>query len=256
MKARALLFGLNYAHIPNSALQGCINDVRNMQAYLETLHIPCEVHTDDTEAGRAATSALGLTRKLYEAAVQTYKEDIDFLWIHFSGHGSWTVDRSGDERDGRDECLVPSDYPKAGFIPDDVIINLFQLINPKTRVVCIFDCCHSGTIGDVKYSWEGPRRAYIENIACKATARILTLSGCMDVQTSADAYDVVGDKQYTGAMTSSLLHVLKTNPNVGQNAFALLAAIREKLKAGGFEQVTKMCSSYNLTRDQTFLPKV
>ena len=43
---------------------------------------------------------------------------------------------------------------------------------------------------------------------CTVPSRVLTLSGCMDDQTSADAFNVMGDGRYSGAMTSCLLKVL------------------------------------------------
>lgn len=251
VKGKALLFGLNYAHIPSSTLNGCHNDVRNMSTYLEqTLKLPCQVYTDDVH--RTETSAQGIVSKLYELAVQSFKENLEFVYIHYSGHGSYIRDRSGDELDGQDEALVPSDYQTAGLISDDVLQSVFQHFNPATRVVCVFDCCHSGTIGDVKYSWESPQIVRVENINCKVPAKLITLSGCLDTQTSADAYNVMGDSKYVGALTSCLLMVLKEKPNI--DVFEMLASVRSKLLLRQFTQVPKLCSSFNLTKDTAFLP--
>lgn len=255
MKARAFLFGLNYASDSSCALNGCINDVINMAAFLEKeLGVPYEVFTDDVDP--RTTSALGMLTKLYEIAVQSYRDDLDFVWIHYSGHGSYVRDTSGDEKDGNDECLVPSDYQTAGLIPDDYICSLFNHFNPKTRVVAVFDCCHSGTIGDVKYSWAGPRSATIENIRCQVPARVITLSGCLDNQTSADAYDAMGDGKFAGAMTSCLLMALRENQAAAcANAFTLLSALRAKLASQGYAQTAKLCSTHNLARDPTVVPR-
>ncbi|KAG2483891.1 hypothetical protein HYH03_017285 [Edaphochlamys debaryana] len=248
VRARALLFGLNYAHMPSSALQGCINDVQNMKAYLMNrlgAELVCDVATDDTAAGRTATSAMGMTRKLSELAVLTYKEDLEFVWIHYSGHGTRVVDRSKDELDGYDECLVPSDYTTAGVIPDDYLAKLFEQFNPKTRVIAVFDSCHSGTVVDLKYSWEG-RACTMENSNSRVRAPIMALSGCLDSQTSADAYNVDGQRQYTGAMTSVMLHVLQTTGAAADDAFLLVDAMRAHLREQNFTQWPKLCSSFSL----------
>jgi hypothetical protein len=253
IRGRALMFGLNYAHIPESSLQGCINDVKNMSDYLKALYqIPCDIYTDDVD--RVNTSAIGMIQKLYELACISYRDDLELVWIHYSGHGTFVRDMNGDERDGRDECIVPSDYKSGGVVPDDIINNLFKYFNPRTRIVAVFDCCHSATICDVKYSWEGPKRVTVENIACTVPARVITLSGCLDNQVSMDAYNVLGDNKFSGAMTSCLLEVLRTNPFSRRNVFVLIDALRLKLRSTGFTQIAKICSTHNLARDTVFLP--
>lgn len=253
VKGKALLFGLNYAHEPTATLNGCVNDVTNMASYLRTeLGIPCECVTDDVD--RVGTSAQGIVRKLYELAIASHTEALEFVWIHYSGHGSYVRDTSGDEKDRQDEALVPSDFKTAGLILDDVLQSLFRHFNPKTRVVCVFDCCHSGTIGDVKYCWETPSKVTIENIACRVKAKVMTISGCTDQQTSADAYNVLGDNKFVGALTSCFLMALKENPATKQNVFALIDLVRQKLIARRFSQYPKLCTTYNIVNDRTFIP--
>ena len=250
LKSKAVLFGLNYAHTADAKLNGCINDVVNMAAYLRNVlniqDISC--YTDDTDL--VNTSALGIQQALQQAALDSYRSDLDFVWIHYSGHGSYMRDTSGDEADGRDECLVPSDFQTVGLIPDDYIVRIMQNFNPKTRVVIVWDCCHSATMGDLKYSWEGPKRVKVENILCNVQARITTLSGCLDLQTSADAY--IGG-QYAGAMTTALLSVLRADPTTLKDVFRLVTLVREKLKAGSFGQTAKLCSTHNLAKDPIVL---
>lgn len=87
----------------------------------------------------------------------------DSLFFHFSGHGGQTVDRSNDESDGMDETIFPVDYQKAGQIVDDV--NFLSLtcqelhdimvkpLDEGVRLTAIFDCCHSGTVLDLPYTY-------------------------------------------------------------------------------------------------------
>ncbi len=252
IKSKAFLFGLNYAGTP-SALQGCINDVKDMADFLGTkLKIPCEVYTDETTP--ESTTAQGLIGRLMDITLQSWSDNLEFIWIHYSGHGSYIRDTNRDELDGQDECLVPSDYAKSGMISDDMINIIFRRLNPKTRVVCVFDCCHSGTIADVKYRWEDERRCSVENIMCQVRAKVMTFSGCMDSQTSADAFNVDGTNKWTGALTSCLLEVLKSNPKIGQDVFLVLTAVRKKLIEKRFDQVPKVCSTYNLAKSRSMVP--
>lgn len=264
MKGRALLFGLNYAGSA-SELHGCVQDVTNVAAYLaRVLAIPTKVCTTPAD-----TTAVAMVRGLYELALQSHSEALTFAYIHYSGHGSSIVDVSGDERDGRDECLVPSDYATAGLLPDDLLERLFRNFNPKTRVVFVCDACHSGTMCDLRFGWDGPVCS-VENKACAVAARVLTLSGCLDDQTSADAFNVLGDGKYSGALTSCLLQVLAGKvraPGAAETAatiagdaaatrgdvFLMLARLTAALQRGGFPQRPKLGSTYDLTRDRTFL---
>lgn len=253
LKSKAVLFGLNYAYDAAATLNGCINDVNAMANFLRsTWGIPCEVYADDVD--RTACSAMGIIQRLYQLSCESYSQDLDLVWIHYSGHGSYVRDGNSDEKDGQDECLVPSDYKTVGLVPDDYISQLFRCFNPKTRVISVFDCCHSGTIGDVKYSWEGPRSVSIENIVCVVPARVITLSGCLDNQTSADAFNVLGDSRYIGALTACLLLTLQQVPEARKNVFTMVDTVRQKLTARGFTQRAKLCSSHNLALDTTFVP--
>ena len=263
-KGRALLFGLNYSY-ESCKLQGCINDVLNTVTYLKQLKqvafTDIKVCTDDTEQGRRDCMAQNLIRNLYELALQSHSEQLDFVWIHYSGHGSQTLDRNKEELDGMDECLVPSDFRKSGLVPDDIVMAVLRYMNPKTKVVCVFDCCHSGTIADVKYSWEGPNKCTVENILCNVPAKVLCLSGCRDDQVSMDALDSQA-QAFSGALTSCLLTVLceasssfsfSSSTTDVNNAFVLLDKLRLKLRERGFAQMPKLTTTYNLAREPAFI---
>ena len=149
MKGKALLFGLNYAHCKSGQLKGCINDVNAMSLYIKSLYdIPIEVYTDDVNL--KDTSYDGIVKRLYNLAVESHEKDLDFVWIHYSGHGSSQKDTLGDEEDGMDEGLVPSDYQSKGILIDDIIHDTLAAFNPKTKILFICDSCHSGTMLDLK----------------------------------------------------------------------------------------------------------
>ena len=106
IKGRALLFGLNSEGTANE-LQGCVQDVVNIGAYLSrTLQLPAKVCTD-----AKSTSAMAIVQGMYELALQSYSESLDYVWIHYSGHGSYVVDRNGDERDGPAAAFLTAQQP-------------------------------------------------------------------------------------------------------------------------------------------------
>jgi hypothetical protein len=248
MNGKAILFGLNYKHCKSGQLNGCINDVNNMAVYIKNeLKIPIDIYTDDVNLKE--TSGIGITNKLFELACNSYRYNYDFVYIHYSGHGSYVTDYSKDESDGKDEALVPSDYETKGFLVDDYLQTIFRQFNPRTKIFCVFDCCHSGTLIDTKYRWESENNVKLENIRCQIKAKVITISGCLDDQTSADAYNLLKDGKYTGALTTAILSVFKEKPYCKNNIFELLGNVRMKLKNGNFSQIPIVCSTYNLTKD-------
>ena len=72
-----------------------------------------------------------------------------------AGHGGKLRDDNGDEKDGYDETLVPVDYNTTGQIRDDDLYKI--LVAPMAEGVfatCVMDCCHSGTVLDLPYTFQ------------------------------------------------------------------------------------------------------
>lgn len=72
------------------------------------------------------------------------------LVVHYSGHGSQVATKSDkSERDGKDEVLVPCDM---NFISDNDLKLLFAPLanRPNVKLTFLADCCHSGTLLDMK----------------------------------------------------------------------------------------------------------
>jgi hypothetical protein len=244
MSRVAVLFGLNYSNDESLKLRGCINDVKNMSEVLQKKWgFKTDVYTDDESPEK--TTGMGMVRALYELAIRSWRENLRTVWIHYSGHGSYMKDRSGDERDGYDECLVPSDVRQSGLIPDDFLHRLFRFFNPNTKVVCVFDCCHSGTMVDLPYYWDSRGRVTLENRRNNIRANVLTISGCLDNQTSADAYSVANRGQYEGAMSGCMQMVLNRHRHK-IDVFRMLQEVRNELRKRGFPQYPKVASTYNL----------
>jgi hypothetical protein len=73
-----------------------------------------------------------------------------------AGHGSQQADYSGDELDGSDETILPTDYESAGQIVDDELNDLLvKPLLPGVTLHALMDCCHSGTVLDLPYRCKG-----------------------------------------------------------------------------------------------------
>lgn len=255
MKWRGLFFGLNYNHYPQGKLKGAINDTHTMSTLLTSI-LPKEqgivnIYTDSVDDdNRSCTTYKGILKAIYDLGDQAINENLDLVIIHYSGHGSYVEDTSRDEKDRLDEVICPSDYVTAGSITDDTLSNLLYRFPRSTKVITIFDACHSGTITDLRYRWFGELRE-TENVRSYNKSNIISISGCTDLQISLDVScgTVLG-----GALTLCLVRVLEQNRNLCSDIFALMKALIAELSFHGYTQLPQLCSSYDLLADRTFLP--
>ena len=169
---RALFIGINYTKT-NVELKGCINDVMNMKNYITKVYnvntgntkLLCDNYTQDLRPtyNNILKAFSWLTLKVKAG---------DSLFLHYSGHGTYVRDINNDEQDKRDECICPIDYQTKGFIIDDIINEkLVKKVPKNVKLTCIFDCCYSGTVLDLKYSLKTQlsRTSIINNNLIKET---------------------------------------------------------------------------------------
>jgi hypothetical protein len=250
MSSKALLFGIDYLE-STTPLKGCANDVRNMAEFLtdklgyETVDVFTEQDTPDQ------VTVYGILNAIWALVVQSHKDKLARVWLHFSGHGTGIVDTSGDEVDGQDEAICPVDYATHGVITDDVLKSMLRQFPEETSVVCVFDCCHSGTLGDLRYRMSSPDSVDIDNQTSTCWGNVTMISGCRDDQTSVDAYGVCDKQEYSGAMTTCLLDCLRYRHKLQGTVTAgrLLKDVRRLLKYYQFTQVPILTSSRPLTAD-------
>lgn len=243
-KRGALLIGVNYGQCsPYARLNGCINDVKNMSTLLlstgkfESKDIT--ICSDDTPAGRASTTMAGIKASLSNLARRSRSENWELAYVHFSGHGCQTRDLNRDETDGLDECILPSDFEKSGLLTDDWLNTwAVSAMNPKTKLVVVFDSCHSGTALDLS---QIPGR------------NVLFMSGCADIQTSAEAFNIDGKLTYSGALTSCMIDELKRNAWLWNDVSALQKAVTLNLARRNFVQKPVLSATFDLKKVSVFL---
>lgn len=88
--------------------------------------------------------------------------------FYYSGHGTTTPDRNGDEKDGRDENFVFA----GGCLSDDEMIELINGNCQCDHLSLIADCCHSGTIFD------------LDRLKDELKGKVCAISSCDDNQQS------------------------------------------------------------------------
>ena len=236
--SKALLIGINYIGTPNQ-LQGCIYDVIEIKSLLIDAYgfNPNNIITlRDDDPANSPTKA----RILQE--IQTLLASPGQIFLHYSGHGTQVTDTTADESDRLDECIVPCDYAKSGFITDDEINALSKGL--KGRGLAIFDCCRSGTIMDLPYT--GITAASVEGFYC--------FSGCQDNQDAVE--DVTGFQGSNtglpqGAMTMAFISTIRSL-NYYPTISTLYTAVLANLKAGGYSQIPQLTSNVTVGPQTSF----
>jgi hypothetical protein len=208
---RFLSVAINQYNI--SPLRGCVNDSTNMAKLFQEHGYECTTLLDNQATKQNIITALKtLTADLTEA---------DTFVFHYSGHGSQVPCLASDEIDNLTEILCPYDLINTdgswttNFITDDELCAI--LGNIPAHVECFLDCCHSGTATrDIRPNVinryiQSPTDQVLKHTPFNVVrgSNIISWSGCMDIQTSADAYI---DNTFQGAFTAALLSCDLTQP--------------------------------------------
>ncbi len=148
---KALLIGINYID-QDCALDGCINDVKHVEEYLNEKYDDVEFRILIEEDGYRDPTKKNILRGMRWLNRNTSAGDT--LFFYYSGHGGQSMDSSFSESDEIDETLIPVDTEDVGDIKDDVIYRkLCRRVKRGVKLVAIFDCCHSGTGMDLAYKY-------------------------------------------------------------------------------------------------------
>ncbi|KAG0225732.1 Ca(2+)-dependent cysteine protease [Actinomortierella wolfii] len=279
-RKRGLFIGINYFRQRNE-LRGCINDVRNIKAFLFRQYGFREEDSvtltdDQRDPTRIPTKANIL------AAMQWLVRDAR---PNDSGHGGQTRDLDGDEEDGNDETIYPVDHERAGVITDDVMHAIMvRPLPPGCRLTAVMDCCHSGSALDLPYIYGTQGQLKESNLLADAGSGLMNagmaylrgdLGGVMNslggigkklsnpnskqkqIREKSSPADVImfsgcKDTQtsadaheqgfgMTGAMTFALISALAANPR--QSYLQLLNSIREILRTK-YSQKPQLSSSH------------
>lgn len=245
---KALLIGINYTGTP-SALNGCINDTIHLKEFL--INNKLFENNDFTVMTDNETENLLPTKKNIESMLNELvsfanmhqdKKRVE-MFLSYSGHGAYIPDLNGDEDDGRDEVLCPLDYYTSGFIVDDYLkAEFIDKLPSNVHLVIMVDACHSGTAFDLRYNLLNDNKNHIKLSKNKNTkCHVIMISGCLDNQTSADAYLMQNGGyvyKFQGAMTASFISSYRP----GISSRDLISKMRTSLKSTGFTQVPQLSS--------------
>jgi hypothetical protein len=225
----ALIVGINYVGTEYE-LNGCINDANNMRNF--TLERGCDNLIMMTDNDRFRPTKQNILICLTNLIKKSKPGDIVFFY--YSGHGSNIRDNNGDEKDGLDEVLVSIDFES---ISDDELNKLIQKnIKHDVSLFIMCDCCHSGTMFDLKYNYNEDSTLTKD---IDISGNVYYISGCRDSQTSMETFI---NTQTQGLLTNCFLSVMKETPTLVWNE--LINSLRMKLREKNYIQLPQLSTSH------------
>ncbi|KAJ3290209.1 Ca(2+)-dependent cysteine protease [Rhizoclosmatium sp. JEL0117] len=310
-KRKALYIGINYVGTKN-ALRGCHEDVKNVKAFMDSQaqwESTVLVDTPQNQSTPYYPTRQNILNAMHWLVASA--QPGDRLFFHYSGHGGQKADQDGDEADGFDETIFPVDHERAGMIIDDEMHRIMcQSLPQGAYLFAIFDCCHSGTILDLPFTYVLDKNDQVVEVdnrkeagkallqAALSFARndkmgalqsamtagkfimneinnpggqnqqqqqqiqgeglktngnkvtrgtIVSLTGCRDDQTSADAF-IQG--RNTGAMSWAFMEAVRRLP---QPTYVQLLREIRVLLYGKYEQVPQLSAGFHMDLNTRFI---
>ncbi|KAG0302107.1 Ca(2+)-dependent cysteine protease [Dissophora globulifera] len=200
-RKKALLVGINYFGDPNQLL-GCINDTRDifgfLNGYYNFRYQDTIMLTDDQiyEDKRPT----GANIRYWMKWLVKDAEPQDSLFFHYA---------VGDEADGYDEIIYPCDYLRSGIISDDELYDLLVKELPEgVQLTALVDACHSGTMLDLPYVYNGNRVTALEKVTRTKVGAMAAMSAS-DIQ-----FDLPGSNNSTSVQTQTTTTTTTTTTTV------------------------------------------
>ena len=125
-----------------------------------------------------------------------------------------------------------------------------EYLKEDVTLFVLFDCCHSGTLLDLKYRYlttNDYSEVITNNNNNETKGNIFFISGSSDLQTSADAYI---NNTFQGAMTWSFLESVKSKKDISWKN--LLINMRKLLK-NNYTQIPQFSTDKNINIDSKII---
>ena len=211
----AVIIGINYTGT-TLRLNGCVHDANTINAFLLE---KCNYQSSNIKLltdveGSIQPTKENIISELRALVIKAKDEGITEFWFSYSGHGSNVINLTGGEADGKDEVIIPLDYPTTKIlITDNELHEIFSMLPATCNLFSLIDACNSGTVLDLQYvcrldnnnilSYEDHTLSQPDSVL---SANIIKISGCRDEQTRAEDYI---NGTYRGVLTYYFLESLK-----------------------------------------------
>lgn len=199
MTASAICIGINYTG-KSYALNGCINDCDFIVKLLKENYGYTNIRKmTDSSIGKDRPNRANIIKAIFECKT-------DVLFISYSGHGVLSKDPSGQDKTGMCQNLYDIDGQN---LSDVDLLRCIRDCGAK-RVHTIFDCCHSGSMLNLKYRYNfNGRLITTENFyeSTGQTVKIVSIQSCEDSEVSAEFSG-------SGILTMAIAKAVQVSPGI------------------------------------------
>lgn len=211
----AILFGLDDKK----------NDVYDLYNFLSNdLKIPSSLFIDDY-----GTSYKNIIDILNNMALNSYINNLDFIWIHYASSIKFVNNVKG---------IIPSDLLTSGIISEELLISILSKFNPKTKILFV---CDNNTLDlNFKYNWNLNKEYTITDNNTLLSNNVLSIRWGRNIN----------EKTFT----SNILSVLKNNINNLYNVFELMNDMILLATNKNFIENPLITSTFNLLHNLTLVP--
>lgn len=150
---KLLIVALNYDYVKGSELT-CDQDAAIMFRIADRAHV-CDITlaTDKCGVGGMNFPTRDVVLRHIALVASRCRPGDWFVWF-WAGHGVNVPDKNGDEVSGLDQAFVTPDekgrLTEKSVLLDDQFAKALETYVPEgVKILCICDCCHSGSICDI-----------------------------------------------------------------------------------------------------------
>jgi hypothetical protein len=228
----AVVMGTNYPNTPYQ-LYGCENDVHSLAALFQGKGYAVTTLCDDGPKPTRANILNAITEVLKKATNGAR------VVLTFSCHG--TFEKGSLEVE---QLIVPSDFK---YISDVELKSVLRLYLKKgVSVFVLFDNCHSASTLNLRYGYlQTDGTPHVDLTKDETVSTVVSLSGCTDVGTSADA-------SFGGVPNGALTKAFLTSCDAPTYR-VLVKRVRDFMTKNRFSQVPQLESGTVLNVDSPFV---
>lgn len=229
----ALIMGTNYPNTPYE-LRGCENDVHSLESLFKGKGYAVTTLCDDGPLPTKVNVLKAFTDVLKKAV------NGDTVVVTFSCHGSYIRGPLEEE-----QVIISSDLRN---ISDVELKNVLRLnLKKGVSVFVMFDNCHSASTMNLRYGYlQTDGTPSVDLTKDETVSQVVSLSGCTDKQTSADA-------SFNGIPNGALTKAFLTTVSKAVTYRGLVQGVRDFLKKNNFSQVPQLESGTVLNVDSPFV---
>lgn len=191
---------------------------------------------------------------LASLVIRSWEDKLDTILFHVSGQNHYMRHRCMNDllTDKTQPHIIPIDYEIQGGITDEDLAGQFQLMNPKTKIICVFDMCLPRPFIQLRYKWDGRICYEQDNRWSKIKSQVVIVYGCLDPIVLMQQKRNRNTKENNSCLTIALYKVMEST-NIKSKFFNLISKLRLQLAFIGSQQDIEVESSYKISENQEFL---